>query len=95
VRSPEHWDRLAIRRLTEDLYADHHRITEAVVTSQPDAGTDAAWAAATLEDWAQAHAFDVERAEESLTELEQGGWTLAKVALGSAILREFAGLTTG
>jgi glutamate dehydrogenase len=93
IRSPEHWDRLAVRRLIEDLYADHQRIAEAILTGREDAQVTAGWAADALETWSRTHAYEVERAEAALSEIGQGGWTLAKLSLGETTLRELAGLT--
>jgi glutamate dehydrogenase len=94
VRSTEHWDRLAVRRLIEDLYADHQRIVEAILISRDDAADDEAWARAAIDGWAERNAGDVARIEETLGEIEPGGWTLAKLTLGAAALRELASTTT-
>jgi len=94
VGSDDHWDRLAVRRLIEDLYSDQQCIVELVLQDleRPDAPSPE-WAHETLDTWATANAYEVDRVEESLAEVvATGGWTLAKLAIGVTTLREFAGL---
>jgi len=85
---------LAVRRLIEDLYSDQQCIVELVLQDleRPDAPSPE-WAHETLDTWATANAYEVDRVEESLAEVvATGGWTLAKLAIGVTTLREFAGL---
>jgi len=91
VGSDDHWDRLAVRRLIEDLYSDHQCIVVRVLDGLecPDTLTDE-WARETLDTWATANAYEVDRVEVALSEVvSPGGWTLAKLAIGVTTLREF------
>jgi glutamate dehydrogenase len=88
LRSSEHWDRLAARRLIEDLYADQQQIAEVVFSCRQAAEGDADWTSAAIEEWARRNAEEVVRAEETLGEIEPGGWSLAKLTLAAAALRE-------
>jgi glutamate dehydrogenase len=90
LRSTEHWDRLAARRLIEDLYGDQQRIAQAILAKREDASGDTSWAGAAIDAWAERNVDEVGRAEESLVELESGGWSLAKLTLGAAALRVLA-----
>ncbi|MEO1040251.1 MAG: NAD-glutamate dehydrogenase [Pseudomonadota bacterium] len=100
ISSDLHWDRLAVRRLIEDLYASQLSISEAMIGFAGEAGgshqsrvetPDRDWAEALVDAWQSAHAVDVDRADAALDELAaSGGWTLSKVAIASTQLRELA-----
>jgi glutamate dehydrogenase len=91
VSSVEHWDRLAVRRLVEDLYVDQQSIAEAILKTGGAGGKDAGWAEEAIAAWERSRAAETGRAEEAVAEIEQGGWSLAKLMLGAAALRELAG----
>jgi len=100
LSSDLHWDRLAMRRLIEDLYGSQQAISEALIAYAKGRGgemtqgleqADADWADALVREWAQERAVDVERADRALEEVSAaGGWTLSKVAICSTQLRELA-----
>ena len=72
----EHWDRLAIRRLVDDLVAAQRAISQSLLADLPgDAGREAARKAA--QDWAQTHqpADSLARVREFLGRLEGSGGT--------------------
>ncbi|TRO96327.1 NAD-glutamate dehydrogenase [Glycocaulis profundi] len=100
LTSPLHWDRLATRRLIEDLYASQQAITAAVIAYAGKAGgslasgvehPDPAWADALISSWAVVTAHEVDQADKTFEELSStGGWTLSKLAIASTQLRELA-----
>ena len=95
ISAPEHWDRLAIRRLIENLYGDQQTITAMVLETAPndsDAAAGATVTAAMLDYFETCHADECDRLLRTLEDVEQGGWSLAKLSIGSNALSEFTGL---
>ena len=100
ISSDVHWDRLAVRRLIEDLYASQLAISEGLIVFAGEAGgthakgveaPDRAWAETLVDAWQSAHAVEVDRADAALDELVQSGaWSLSKVAIATTQLRELA-----
>ncbi len=100
-----HWDRLAMRRLIEDLYASQQTLCEAMMRYAALAGgslqsgveqPDGDWAEALVESWTSANSPEVDRADRALKEITEGGsWTLSKVAISSTQLRELAAVAAG
>ncbi|XBQ17028.1 MAG: NAD-glutamate dehydrogenase [Oceanicaulis sp.] len=106
LSSTLHWDRLAMRRLIEDLYASQQTICEAMMAYAADAGGSLAegveapgadWAESLVDSWTSANSHEVDRADRALEEIAaSGSWTLSKVAICSTQLRELAaGARTG
>ncbi len=100
LSSSLHWDRLAMRRLIEDLYASQQTLCAAMMRYALSAGgtlqagieePGSDWAEALVESWTSANSHEVDRADEALDEITTtGGWTLSKVAISSTQLRELA-----
>jgi glutamate dehydrogenase len=100
LKSRLHWDRLAMRRLIEDLYASQETLAAAMMAYAAEAGGSLAsgieqpsgdWAEALVESWTSANGDEVDRADRALEEISAtGGWTLSKVAISSTQLRELA-----
>lgn len=95
-----HWDRLAMRRLIEDLYGSQQAICEGMMAyakaERPDlvkdlSKPDADWAENVVGAWTESQKLMVARADRALEEISAtGGWTLSKVAICSTQLRELA-----
>ena len=94
-----HWDRLAMRRLIEDLYASQQTLVEAMMRYAAAEGgslqtgveqPDGDWAQSLVESWTSANSPEVDRADRTLEEIAEGSWTLSKVAISSTQLRELA-----
>ncbi len=104
LSSRQHWDRLAMRRLIEDLYASQQTLCEAMMGYAAMAGgslqsgmeqPDGDWAEALVESWTSANSPDVDRADRALKEISEGGsWSLSKVTISSTQLRELAAVAT-
>jgi glutamate dehydrogenase len=100
LSSTVHWDRLAMRRLIEDLYASQQTISVAIMGYAAAAGGTLAdgveqpgrdWAEHLVESWTSANSHEVDRADRTLDEVATAGsWTLSKVAICSTQLRELA-----
>ena len=100
LSSTLHWDRLAMRRLIEDLYGSQQAICEGMMAYAKseradllkDLGSaDAAWADEVVSAWTDSQSVMVKRADRALEEISStGGWTLSKVAISSTQLRELA-----
>ena len=100
LSSTLHWDRLAMRRLVEDLYASQQTVCEALMAYAAEAGGSLAegieapetgWASALVDSWTSARSHEVDRADRAIDEISAtGSWTLSKVAICSTQLRELA-----
>jgi glutamate dehydrogenase len=84
----DRFERLAVRRLIEDLAALQSRLTGAVMgeTSEDEAAREA------LTLWISRHAGAVREARRNLEDVEKapGGWTFAKLTIATGALRELA-----
>ena len=93
ITGGEHWDRLAIRRIVDDLFAGQRALTAQVLAgfendkidrTRAD-GSDAADA------WAKDHADALERTRSFLDELERSGdLSIAKLTLANSQIHELA-----
>jgi glutamate dehydrogenase len=88
------FERLAVRRLIEDMLGEQAGITQAVLkfAATAQAGEDEAGAKAAISSWAALRG-DLPRAvKRTIDEIEQagGGWTFAKLTIANAALRELS-----
>jgi len=94
--SDRHWDRLAARRLVEELYSAQHQLTSSVLRfcgseKSETPGTD--WAKRLVERWVEENSHEAGRVDEAFAELRAGSqWTLSKLAIVQTYLREFGEL---
>jgi glutamate dehydrogenase len=93
ISGGEHWDRLAIRRIVDDLFAGQRALTAQVLQGFENdkmdrtraEGSDAADA------WAKEHADALERTRSFLDELERSGdLSIAKLTLANSQIHELA-----
>jgi glutamate dehydrogenase len=93
ISGGEHWDRLAIRRIVDDLFAGQRSLTAQVLRNFENdkidrtrsEGSDAADA------WAKEHADALERTRSFLDELERtGDLSIAKLTLANSQIHELA-----
>ncbi|HUB84809.1 MAG TPA: NAD-glutamate dehydrogenase domain-containing protein, partial [Rhizomicrobium sp.] len=93
ISGGEHWDRLAIRRIVDDLFAGQRALTAQVLQGFENdkidrtraEGSDAA------EAWAKDHADALERTRSFLDELERSGdLSIAKLTLANSQIHELA-----
>ncbi|HVT24624.1 MAG TPA: NAD-glutamate dehydrogenase [Rhizomicrobium sp.] len=91
IVSPEHWDRLAIRRIVDDLFAGQRALT-AHALDGVKAGTREDGVKA-VDNWVRAHDDAVSRARAFLSELERGGeLSIAKLTLANSQIHQVAGV---
>jgi len=85
IAATDHWDRLALRRIVDDLYAAQRLLAyEALAHAQ---GNEAG----AVENWGKVRRQDVERTVTFLSELERGGEaTIAKLALANSQIQKLA-----
>ena len=93
VAASDHWDRLAIRRIVDDLFASQRRLAaEALATARGQlkkAGREQGAEAAKA--WAVTRQDDLQRAEAFLSELEHGGQlSIAKLSLANSQVQKLA-----
>jgi glutamate dehydrogenase len=89
ISAGEHWDRLAIRRIIDDLYAGQRALTSSALKSV--AGSDRAAGAAAVAAWTEAHADALKRAKSFLAALEASGeLSVAKLTLAGSQIHELA-----
>lgn len=88
------FERLAVRRLIEDMLGEQTAITQAVLkfAANAQAGDDEASAKAAVSSWAALRAEGVRAARRTVEDVEQagGGWTFAKLTIANAALRGLA-----
>jgi glutamate dehydrogenase len=85
------YERLAVRRLIEDMLDEQAALTRAVMAyaGRPEAGEDAAAAKAAVASWSALKADAVRGAKSTIANIERdaGGWTFAKLTIANAALR--------
>jgi len=93
VPSADHFDRLAVRRLIEDLMVEQATLTRAVAkASETTVGASEATAEAAVDAWIGPRLALVEDARASVDEIEVSGlgWTFAKLTIANSVIREIA-----
>ncbi len=88
----EHWDRLAIRRIVDDLYSGQRGLTaDALSAVDPKTVSSRADGADAVKLWAEQHADALERTRSFLGELERtGDLSIAKLTLANSQIHELA-----
>jgi glutamate dehydrogenase len=93
-RGGDHFERMAVRRLVEDMLAEQAQVARAVMTfaGAADAAGTPEQAKSTVASWAQLHSGPGRAVKRTIEEIEQagGGWTFAKLTIANAALRELA-----
>ena len=93
-RGGDHFERMAVRRLVEDMLAEQAQVARAVMAfaASADSAEGAEAARATVASWAQIHSGPGRQVRRTIEEIEQagGGWTFAKLTIANAALRELA-----
>ncbi len=94
VVSADHWDRLALRRTIDDLYAAQRILTDDALKNAGTnlAGADRVKGTVFVRSWATTRQADIARVLAFLDELERTGVpTIAKVALANSQVQRLAG----
>lgn len=94
VPSGDHFDRLAVRRLIQDLMAEQQQLTRAVAKASAEAaGASEETAETAVDAWIGARIGQVESLRASVDEIETSGtgWTFAKLTIANGAIREVLG----
>ena len=89
----DHFERLAVRRLIEDLMTEQATLAGAVARQcDPGDGADEARAAQVVADWIGPRSAIVEQVRRTIDEIEQSGqgWSFAKLTIANVALRDLA-----
>lgn len=102
VSSELHWDRLAVRRLMEELYASQQALAASVMRFATQAGGSLAsgveapsrdWADSLVAAWNTINSDESDRVDLVQRQLdESGAWTLSKLSIASTQLGEMAAM---
>ncbi|NOT42840.1 MAG: NAD-glutamate dehydrogenase, partial [Alphaproteobacteria bacterium] len=85
---PEHWDRLAVRRLIDDLFV-HQRALASRALANGTSGDNRAAGSTAVEAWAMVHHEQVERVATLVSDLERSGtFTVARLTLAAGQIRD-------
>ncbi|RZJ91569.1 MAG: NAD-glutamate dehydrogenase, partial [Brevundimonas sp.] len=93
IPSADHFDRLAVRRLIEDLMNEQRVLTRAVAASATESvGVSEDAAEAAVDAWVGERAKVVEGVRASVDEIEASGagWTFAKLTIANSAIRDVA-----
>jgi len=93
VPSADHFDRLAVRRLIEDLMVEQMTLTRAVAASTTlSAGSGEAAAEAAVDAWIGPRLEIIQGLRASVDEIVASGtgWTFAKLTIANSVIREIA-----
>jgi glutamate dehydrogenase len=84
ITAGEHWDRLAIRRLSDDLFAAQRAISQTLLADMAKSASPAD-AASAIDAWANAHQDALTGTRDFLASLEMSGeLSIAKLTLASS-----------
>ncbi|HXJ02802.1 MAG TPA: hypothetical protein VNH44_16395, partial [Micropepsaceae bacterium] len=82
----DHWDRLALRRIVDDLFSAQRLLACDALARGKDQPEQPA-----VEAWSKFRAADIERTASFLSELERGGEaSIAKLALANSQIQKLA-----
>ncbi|KQV62294.1 MULTISPECIES: NAD-glutamate dehydrogenase [unclassified Caulobacter] len=88
------FERLAVRRLIEDMLTEQTTITQAVLkfAANAQAGEDEGAAKSAISSWAALRGDRPRAVKRTIEDIEQagGGWTFAKLTIANAALRELS-----
>jgi glutamate dehydrogenase len=92
LRASDWFERLAVRRLIEDLVAEQTTLTHAIIgfAGTPQAVETPAAAKSVVRGWAALHSETTRACEATLASIEKAGqgWSFAKLTIAAAALRE-------
>ncbi len=92
IAASEHWDRLAIRRIVDDLFAGQRALTTDALAGIKDGKSSRADGAAAVASWAERNADALSRTRAFLEELERtGDLSIAKLTLANSQVHALAG----
>ncbi len=93
LAASDHFERMAVRRLIEDLMEEQMTLTRAVArASKVSDGANEAAGEAAVDAWIGPRLATVEGVRASVDEIEQSGqgWSFAKLTIANAVIRDLA-----
>jgi len=88
MNMPEHWDRLAVRRLVDDLLVHQRELAARALRSSSEGGNRAAGSKA-VATWSMSHHAQIERVSSLVSDLERSGtFTVARLSLAAGQIRD-------
>jgi glutamate dehydrogenase len=88
VPALDHWDRLALRRIVDDLYGAQRQLADLALGTEPAETAESGVAAVTA--WAAAHEDEIGRTLGFLAELEGAAPSVAKLSLANSRIQKMA-----
>lgn len=100
--APDHWDKVATRRLIEDFMSEQAQITASIIEmlknsdEKLQAGLNAptkTWGETAIKKWLEINSTEAIRTENAINELKRSGsWSFAKLSIANTQLKEFANM---
>ncbi|MBW8882663.1 MAG: NAD-glutamate dehydrogenase, partial [Asticcacaulis sp.] len=87
LASADPWDRMATRRLIEDVLAEQKMVVNAMMSRM----TVAQSPLEIIESWEADNASLTEPLQSMIGDMTAGGWSFAKLTIVNAVLREWVG----
>jgi glutamate dehydrogenase len=97
--TPDHWDRVAVRRIMEDFMAEQASMTESLINYAKSADElseglnkpNNDWTQKVISSWIEKNIANFKRTQATLSDLGAGGnWSFAKLSIANTQLKEFA-----
>lgn len=102
IVAPDHWDRVATRRIIEDFMSEQAQITASLINFAKSgdekiiSGLGSAsrqWGDDVMKKWLALNSFEASKTQTAIKELKSSGnWTFAKLSIANTQLKEFANL---
>ncbi len=86
LASSDPWDRMATRRLIEDVLSEQKTVVKTMMTRMSPSESPAQ----IIENWEAENKTLIEPLQQMMTDMETGGWSFAKLTIVNALIREWA-----
>ncbi|MCR6659057.1 MAG: NAD-glutamate dehydrogenase [Asticcacaulis sp.] len=86
LASHDPWDRMATRRLIEDVLAEQKTVVKTMMARMSPSESPAQ----IIENWETENKTLIEPLQQMMADMETGGWSFAKLTIVNALLREWA-----
>ena len=86
LASSDPWDRMATRRLIEDVLSEQKTVVKTMMSRMSPSESPAQ----IIENWETENRTLIEPLQQMMTDMESGGWSFAKLTIVNALIREWA-----
>ncbi len=86
LASSDPWDRMATRRLIEDVLAEQKTVVKTMMARMSPSESPAE----IIQNWEVENKTLIEPLQQMMTDMETGGWSFAKLTIVNALIREWA-----